>query len=67
MFIHAKVPPGVPTMRRLRGHISYQAESVDGGARVRIKTADPEALRAVHEFLQFQITDHKTGDSTAVQ
>lgn len=26
-------------------------------------TSDPEALRAIHEFLRFQITDHQTGDS----
>jgi hypothetical protein len=30
---------------------------------VLIITADPDALSVVHEFLRFQITDHRTGDS----
>jgi hypothetical protein len=29
---------------------------------VRIRTSDPEAVAAVHEFLRFQIRDHGTGD-----
>jgi hypothetical protein len=29
---------------------------------VRIVTHDSEALKAVHEFLAFQIKDHRTGD-----
>jgi hypothetical protein len=28
---------------------------------VLIITADPDALRVVHEFLRFQITDHREG------
>jgi hypothetical protein len=29
-------------------------------------TANPKALRAIHQFLAFQIKDHRTGDSAAV-
>jgi hypothetical protein len=29
---------------------------------VDIVTTDAEALKAVHDFLRFQIADHKTGD-----
>ena len=36
------------------------------GDQVRIATSNPEALRAVHEFLRFQIRDHRTGDSLTV-
>ena len=36
------------------------------GAMVRIVTHDPDALKAVHEFLEFQIMDHRTGDSATV-
>ena len=62
--IHARVLPGVPEMIRLKGKISYRYEESAKGARVRITTAHPEALAAVHEFLQTQIGDHRTGDPT---
>ncbi len=67
MFIHDRTPPGADTMRRLRDRISYQVEPTAAGARVHIRTTDAEALRAVHEFLRFQISDHRTGDSPEVQ
>lgn len=67
MFIHDRMPPGAETMKRLRTRISYRTESTDRGARVLIRTEDPEALAAVHAFLRFQIADHRTGDSPEVQ
>ncbi len=63
MFIHDQVPPGVPVMKRLKSQIKYEVESIPGGARVRISSANPEAVKAVQDFLRFQITDHQTGDS----
>ncbi|HEY0174466.1 MAG TPA: hypothetical protein VGB98_25845 [Pyrinomonadaceae bacterium] len=67
MLIHDRTPPGVPVMRRLKGEIKYDYEEAERGARVRIRTTNAEALAAVHEFLRFQIKDHKTGDSTEVK
>jgi hypothetical protein len=67
MFIHDRMPPGAATMQRLRKAISYRPEPTARGARVVIRTGDPQALAAVHEFLRFQIADHRTGDSTEVQ
>lgn len=66
MFIHAEVPPGVPVMKEKRKGISYSYEPTEKGGRVRITTRDSEALAAVHAFLEFQIRDHQTGDSTEV-
>jgi hypothetical protein len=66
MLIHAQTPPGVPVMRKLRDDIEYRLEKTGNGARVRIHTRNREALDAVHEFLRFQIADHKTGDSTDI-
>ena len=63
MFIHDQVPPGVPAMKRLKGQIKYEVERIPAGARVRISSANPEAVKAVQDFLRFQITDHQTGDS----
>lgn len=64
MFIHGEVPPGVPTMKSLKGAIIYTFESIDLGGRVRIATADAAAIESIHDFLRYQIKDHQTGDST---
>jgi hypothetical protein len=67
MFIHATVPPGVETMKRLKSKIAYEAENTAAGAQLRIATHDAQALTAIHSFLRFQIQDHQTGDSLEVQ
>jgi hypothetical protein len=64
---HGQVPPGVETMARLRSKIQYEFQTTGSGGRLRITTADPQALAAVHQFLRFQIEDHATGDKTEVQ
>lgn len=66
MLIHDQIPPGVPTLERLKAVVSYEFDKTDRGGRVRIITSNPEALNAVHEFLRFQISDHQTGDSPKV-
>jgi hypothetical protein len=66
MLIHATPPLGVPMMKKLRADIAYSFQPTARGGRVEISTRNPSALRAVHEFLRFQIADHKTGDSTKV-
>ncbi len=59
---HGEVPPGVPAMQARKGAITYRYEEMKGGGRVVITTADAGALAAVHEFLRYQIREHKTGD-----
>jgi len=66
MLIHAKSPPGVGTMKKLKGSIDYRVEETERGGRIVISTENSRALKAVHRFLRFQIEDHQTGDSTAV-
>jgi hypothetical protein len=63
MFIHDTTPPGVPTMKKLHNEIHYRYRETDTGGKIVIDTANPKALKAVHEFLRFQIAEHKTGDS----
>jgi hypothetical protein len=67
MFVHDTVPPGVPEMKRLQKHIRYAFEETPNGGRVVIASANAKALAAIHRFLQFQIEEHKTGDSRAVR
>jgi hypothetical protein len=66
MLIHDRLPPGVPVLQRLKAEVSYRYEDIDGGGRVRISTKNQEALSAVHDFLRFQIEDHRTGDSKGI-
>jgi hypothetical protein len=65
--IHARVPDGVPVMRELGGKITYTYEELDRGGRVRVSSTDARAIDAVHQFLRFQISDHRTGDSGLVE
>jgi hypothetical protein len=62
MLIHDRVPPGVPVMQKLKAEIQYEFQKTERGGTVRITTANAEAVEAVHEFLRFQIDDHRTGD-----
>jgi hypothetical protein len=55
---HAEVPPGVPAMQRLKEAIRYKYEDTADGGAVRITTTDPDALKAVHEFLAYQGREH---------
>jgi hypothetical protein len=66
MFVHDRVPPGVPVMKAKRSEISYSFEELPAGGRVRLKTTNPDAVRAIHDFLRFQIEDHNTGDSADI-
>jgi len=68
MLVHdSKNVPGTAEMARLKEKISYVYKETAAGGRVEIKTADTAALKAVHEFLKFQIADHQTGDSLEIR
>ena len=66
MFVHDQTPPGVPTMKRLSKKIRYQFRETDKGGQVEISSTDNEAIQAIHDFLLFQIREHKTGDPTSL-
>ncbi len=65
-FIHDQTPPGVETMKRLGDQIEYRYTETEAGADVSIASGNPEAVKAIHDFLRFQITDHRTGDPLEV-
>jgi len=67
MFVHDSVPPGEPEMKRLQKKIHYSFEETANGGRVIITSSDKHAIAAIHEFLRFQIEEHKTGDSTEIR
>jgi hypothetical protein len=66
MFVHDTVPPGEPEMKALRGQIHYTLEETKTGGRVVISSTNEDAVEAVHQFLIFQIQEHKTGDPIQV-
>ena len=65
-FIHDENVPGTELMARNRDRIAYAYDDIPNGGRVRITTRFARALSAVHEFLRYQITDHRTGDPLEV-
>jgi hypothetical protein len=66
MFIHDTVPPGVPVMKEKNGSIAYTYQPTALGGKVRIRSQDSGAIGAIHQFLAFQIQDHRTSDSESV-
>jgi hypothetical protein len=67
MFVHDQTPPGVPLMAKLKDQIKYRYEKAENGGRVVISSSNAEAVRAIHEFLKFQIKEHETGDALDVK
>ena len=67
MLVHDTNVPGTAEMGKLKDRITYRYADTPKGGRVNMITTDAEALKAVHAFLKFQITDHKTGDSLEVR
>lgn len=62
-MVHAMKVPGTDIMAARRDAIRYEFHQLPRGGEVRILTSDPEAVRAVHEFLAFQRLDHRTGEA----
>ena len=49
-------------MKQLKAEITYKFEETKRGGRVRITSSDGDAVKAIQEFLKFQIKEHNTGD-----
>jgi hypothetical protein len=57
--VHDMEVPGTKAMAALADRISYEPKDRPAGGEVRIRTADPAAVTAVHDFLAFQRSDHR--------
>jgi len=67
MFVHGtKDVPGVAVLKEQRGAITYRYAETPSGGRVDVVTTDSAALPALHDFLRYQIREHKTGDPDTV-
>lgn len=67
LMTHGEQPPGVAEMQHSKADIKYSYEQTDKGGMVHIMPSTDRALKAVHEFLRYQIREHRTGDPLTVQ
>ncbi len=67
LMTHGEMPAGVSDMKRHKADIKYSFEPADRGGAVQIATQNEQALKAVHEFLRYQIREHATGDPLTVR
>ena len=56
--VHAQTVPGPAVMSAKRAVISYEASDRPRGGEVRLRSGDPAAVAAIHEFLAFQRKEH---------
>jgi hypothetical protein len=56
--VHAQTVPGTAVMSARRDAISYELIDRPRGGEVRIRSSDPAAVAAIHEFLEFQRSAH---------
>jgi hypothetical protein len=56
--VHAQTVPGTRVLAQRRAAITYEASDRPRGGEVRIKSSDPIAVAAIHEFLAFQRNAH---------
>ena len=66
-FVHGREPDGVAGMQKHHHAIQFRYETVDGGGRIRMTTANADALSSIHDFLKFQVVEHRTGNSRIVE
>ncbi len=59
-MVHAMAVPGTEVMAQRREYLQFTYRDLPRGGEVRILTTDPEALAAVHTFLEFQRMDHRS-------
>ncbi len=55
-----------PAMQQLNAYIAYDFNPTSTGALVRIRSSRTEAIKAIHDFLRYQIKEHATGDSLTI-
>jgi len=56
--VHAQTVPGTAIMTAHHDAISYEVLDRPWGGEVRIRSADPAVVAAIHEFLGFQRQQH---------
>jgi hypothetical protein len=60
-FVRLREVPGTAVMAANKDRINYVYRELPRGAELRLVTNDPDALRAIHEFMAFQREHHRAG------
>ena len=66
MMVHGIDVPGTKLLAANKDKVHFAYAETPKGGRVYIVTNDAATLEAVHAFMRYQITDHKTGDPLTV-
>ncbi|HKW48202.1 MAG TPA: hypothetical protein VJN70_12185 [Gemmatimonadaceae bacterium] len=56
--VHMQDVPGAKVMAAKRAVINYDTHDLPRGAELWIRTRDPDAVRAIHDFMAFQRREH---------
>lgn len=62
-FVHAQQMPGTRVMSQKHASIAFSYADLPRGGEVRLVSSDPEAISAIHEFLEAQRSEHRAGGS----
>ena len=64
--IHGKFPEPAVTMKKLRNEITFYMAKTDNGGVLRMFSINDQARVAIQDYLKFEISEHKTGDSPTI-
>lgn len=56
--VHDEPVPGTEVMQAKRAVIRYDIERIPGGAALRLRTSDADAVAAIHAFMAYQRKEH---------
>jgi len=62
-FVHMRDVPGTEVMAGRRALIRYEVRDLPRGGELLMTTTDSVARRAIHEFMDFQRSDHRAGSA----
>jgi hypothetical protein len=58
-FVHDREVPGTRVLAEKHRALRITYRPVTGGGELQLSTRDPDAVKAIHEFLAFQRMDHR--------
>lgn len=64
-LVHLREVPGTAVMAANKDRIEYVYRDLPRGAELRLVTNDPDAIRAIQEFMAFQRDHHRAGGAHA--
>ena len=63
-LVHVQEVPGTDVMRARRSVIRYEPVDLPGGAALRMRSHDRDAVAAIHRFLAYQRREHRASGAS---